>query len=173
MARVTKKVVTEVEQLSREEVEVVFKQYAEAESSFNKLQAELELKITELRSKYQEKLAGFTGTMTEEKERLELYAMQNKDLFTLKRSQEFTHGWLGFRTCPPSVKTIKGFTMESVKNLLKRIAPNYLRVKEEVDKDTLLADADKLGVEKLAEFGLKVSQDEIFEVTTKKESEKK
>ena len=83
---------------------------------------------------------------------------------------ETTHGTLGFRTGTPALKTQKGFTWESVKNLLKEFLPGYVRTKEEADKEKLLADREKEEVAALfPKVGVKVTQDEAFFVELKKE----
>ena len=77
---------------------------------------------------------------------------------------------MGFRTGTPALKTLKGFTWESVKNLLKEFLPGYVRTKEEADKEKLLADREKEEVAALfPKVGVKVTQDEAFFVELKKE----
>jgi phage host-nuclease inhibitor protein Gam len=63
------------------------------------------------------------------------------------------------------LKTLKGFTWEAVKTLVKKVLPSYIRTEESVAKDLLLADREKAEVKnELKSVGLEVAQDETFYV---------
>jgi phage host-nuclease inhibitor protein Gam len=171
MAKRESKKVEVIDEVTRAEAEQFFAEYAEAAAKFDKLNAELELKLTAIRQKYQDALNATGLLKAEAYKKLEAFGLQNKELFTERRSMEFTHGRLGFRIGQPALKTLKGFTWTVVQTLLKRVAPEYVRVVEEPAKDMILADREKLGSEKLAELGLQVVQAESFYVEPKTENE--
>ena len=80
------------------------------------------------------------------------------------------HGTIWFRTGTPKLKTLKGFTWNTVTNLLKEFLPAYVRIAEEPAKDKLLAERNN---EQIADFfpkiGVVVTQDETFFVEVKGE----
>ena len=97
------------------------------------------------------------------------YALANKDsLFVKKKSLDSLHGTIGFRTGTPKLKTLKGFTWNTVTNLLKEFLPAYVRIAEEPAKDKLLTERNN---EQIADFfpkiGVVVTQDETFFVEVK------
>ena len=91
-------------------------------------------------------------------------------------------GTIGFRTGTPKLKTLKGFTWESALNLVREFLPDYIRKKEEINKDKLLTDRDieyaSVGKGEavaqpmgslMAKCGIQVVQDEAFYVEPKTE----
>ena len=54
--------------------------------------------------------------------------------------------------------------------LKQRLGARYVRIKEEIDKDRLLADRETLGKDKMASMGVEVVQDESFFVDPKRET---
>lgn len=102
---------------------------------------------------------------------VQVYATENRDtLFGKKKSLENSHGVLGFRTGTPKLKTRKGFTWGAVLELVKTIAPSFVRTSEEVAKDRLLADRESEEVVALMpRIGVEVVQDETFYIELKKE----
>lgn len=183
--------------ISAGEVETVMAEYAEADAKLEKITSSMDVQITKIREKY----AAEIGQLTERKEaafeKLQKYALEKKEeLFpgisegkAKKKSLENTHGSFGFRTGTPALKTLKGFTWESVKNLLKEFLPDYVRTKEEANKEKLLAERDEplplKGEEDpmkdvpederprisslFSKVGIKVEQDETFFIDLKKE----
>ncbi|TAN18803.1 MAG: hypothetical protein EPN37_04385, partial [Chitinophagaceae bacterium] len=97
-------------------------------------------------------------------------AIDNPLDFGNRKSIEFAHGILGFRTGTPKLKPRKGFTWNSITNLLKEFLPDYVRTEEAPAKDRLLADRDVPEVSGLfTRVGIYVDQDETFYVEPKKE----
>jgi phage host-nuclease inhibitor protein Gam len=102
---------------------------------------------------------------------LKTWAENNVDEFGKRKSIEMFFGAIGFRTGTPKLKTLSKWTWEKVKAaLINHKMGHYTRTKTDVDKEKLLADRKTLGKEKLAEFGMKVHQDESFFVEVKRES---
>ena len=170
MARKKKVIHTGV---SSEQMEAAFSEYAVADAKLAKINAAIDVQMTNIRDKYAYEIAVLNKNKDVAFNVLQAFATENKDeLFAKKKSMESVHGTIGFRTGTPSLKTIKGFTWGAVTNLLKEFLPAYVRVSEEPAKDKLLADRDDEGVFVLfPKCGIMVKQDETFFVELKKENE--
>lgn len=157
--------------ITSEQMEQAFADYAKADARQQKITAEMDIQMAKIREKWQDELQKLTETKDNAFDVLQAYALENRDeLFSKRKSLETTHGTLGFRTGTPALKTLKGFTWESVKNLLKEFLPGYVRIKEEADKEKLLTDRENEKVAALfPKVGVKVTQDEAFFVELKKE----
>ncbi|HOV99264.1 MAG TPA: host-nuclease inhibitor Gam family protein [Bacteroidota bacterium] len=97
---------------------------------------------------------------------LERFCIANKNEFEKTRLLEFVHGIIGFRTTPPKVTMLnRKYNINTVLELLKKFKlTKYIRTKEELDKESVLADyaAKEISDPKLASVGLKIDQSEIF-----------
>jgi len=169
MAKRVKKVIHSG--IRSEQMETAFAEYAAADARLAKINATMDEQITRIREKYSDDIAQLTSTKDNAFEIVQAYAQENRDvLFAKKKSLDAAHGTYGFRTGTPKLKTLKGFTWEAVKNLLKEFLPKYVRVQEEPAKDKLLADREvKKVAENLAKCGITVVQDETFFIELKKE----
>lgn len=141
-------------------------EYATKSAQESKLLAEMEIKMTAIREQYAPKLKLLQESKVENFAIVQAYCEEHPELFAKKKSFETTFGTLGFRTDTPSLKTLKGFTWASVVELCKRNLPDYVRNKEEPNKEALLADREKVN---LADIGVQVVQQETFYVDLKKE----
>lgn len=157
--------------VSQEEMEHAFAEYAKADARQQKIQAEMDVQMTRIREKWQEELSKLQETKDKSFDVMQAFAMENRaELFSKKKSMETVHGVIGFRLGTPKLKNLKGFTWASVTNLMKEFLPTYVRVKEEPDKDKLLADRESEKVFPLFEkVGVAVVQDDTFFVEPKKE----
>lgn len=165
--RQTKKLLVNI---TREDAEAAFAEYATADAEAQKLSAQMDIQITKIREKYQDKLAELTEKKDEAFEKMQTFALENRDQFGNRKSMEMAHGVFGFRTGTPKLKTLKGYTWPSVLNLLKEFLPAYVRTAEEPAKDRLLSDRDAPEVVALfPKVGIYVDQDETFFVEPKKE----
>lgn len=165
------------------EAEEAFASYAKADAQQAKITAEIELACAKIREKHQDQLAALQQTKDEAFERLQTYAVENQsELFAKRKSLEMTHGVIGFRTGQPKCKTARGTTWADALELVKDRLPNYIRTKEEVDKDRLLADrnlpcrrddepeeAARPLLHEMALCGILVVQEESFFVEPKRE----
>jgi phage host-nuclease inhibitor protein Gam len=167
MARAKKVVIPTIED---SKVPEVLGQYAQATSHLKKLEAELELKIKKLRDQQQSKIDELVNARTEAFNMLNQYADKHKDdLFAKRRSKEYAHGTIGYRIGTPKVKP-KGITLKKALDLIKTMNLPFVRTKEEIDKDKIIASREDEGVmTKLSKIGLHVVQDETFYVETKDE----
>ena len=167
----TRKKKTIITGVTREAADEAFATYAKADAQITKINAEIELACAKIREKYADKLATLTDEREQAFDTLQSFATENQaELFTKKKSLEMAHGTIGFRTGTPKLKTLKGFTWEAAKNLVKEFIPSFIRTSEEVAKDKLLADREAEGMaEKMAKCGIQVVQEETFYVEPKKE----
>ena len=174
-----------IQGVTREAADVAFAAFAKADAGINKISAEIELQCAKIREKHQADLTRLTAERDAAFETLQAFATENKpELFSKKKSLDMAHGTIGFRTGTPKLKTLKGFTWEAAKTLVKKFLPDYIRTSEEIAKDKFLADRDLEEVEfiegditkktvpmseAMAECGILVTQDETFFVEPKKE----
>ena len=106
--------------VTREAAEEAFANYAKADASINKINADIELQCAKIREKYQQKLGELTCERECAFETLQAFATENQpELFSKKKSLDMTHGTIGFRTGTPKLKTLKGFTWASALELVK------------------------------------------------------
>lgn len=172
MAKRDKKTV--ITGVTSEQSEQAFASYATADARIVKINADMDVQFTKIRERYADEL----GQLEEEKkgafEIVQVYATENKDvLFKKKKSVESVHGIYGFRTGTPKVEKLKGFTWDAVAKLAKAFLPNYIRTSEELAKDKLLIDCKEPEVAtKLADIGVKITQDEAFYIERKSEEAK-
>lgn len=165
--RKTKKILNNI---SREDAEQAFAEYSKADARIQQINATMDVQITKIREKYQDEIAELSQQKEDAFEQIQVYATENRQDFGNKKSLEMSHGIIGFRTGTPKLKTLKGFTWNSVTNLLKEFLPSYIRTTEEPAKDRLLSDREDPEIQsKLSKVGLFVDQDETFFVEPKKE----
>ena len=167
----TRKKKTIISGVTREAAEAAFGQYAKADAQINKINAEIELACAKIREKHADRLAALSDERDQAFDTLQSFATENRaELVTKKKSLDMAHGTIGFRTGTPKLKTLKGFTWEAAKNLVKEFLPSFIRTTEEVAKDKLLADRDGEGMaDQMAKCGIQVVQDDTFYVDPKKE----
>ncbi len=168
MATRTKKVLHS--SISKDDAETAFADFAKADAQQKQITAKMDVQITNIRQKYADDLNELQEQKDSAFEKLQAYAEGNREEFGKKKSLEFQHGVLGFRTGTPKLKTLKGFTWASVLGLLKVHLPGYVRTIEEPAKDRLLSDREEPDtMSKFKDVGIYVDQDETFFVEPKKE----
>jgi phage host-nuclease inhibitor protein Gam len=168
MAKRTKKAVYVMD---REKAAEAFAEFAKQDAQLENVQSKMDLEITKIREKYQDKLDELNGEKAMAFDKLKAYAESNPEDFGKKKSIDFTHGVLGFRTGTPTVKAEKGHTWKSVLQLIKAFKPDYVRTKEEANKELILSDREKEGsLELFKKIGVKIEQKETFYVEPKKEN---
>lgn len=143
---------------------------AECQARTSKEEALLNIKINKLRNEYETK----THNDRVESELLEAaiseFVLAHRSDFDKIRTKQFTAGEVQLRTNPPAVKTLnKKYNWKTVLELVQRIRPTYLRVKEELNKDLILSDyaAKTITDDTLAAMGVRIDQDETVIVTAK------
>lgn len=145
--------------------------FAESTSKLKGIEAEMEEKMQEIREGYSSRVAELTEAKAESFEKLNAFANENKeDLFSKRKSLELDHGVIGFRTGTPKVKKKTGITWAAALDIVKSMDLPYVRTKEEVDRDKIIATRkDEAAMAPLAKIGITVVQDETFFVEPKEE----
>lgn len=158
------------EKITAEDANRWFAEYTRAQAQINKLGADMDVKITAIREKFDAPIRAATDTRDEAFRHLQKFAEDNPELFVKRKSMEFTHGLLGFRTGTPKLKTLKGFTFSSALNLIKEFMPEFIRTKEEIDRESIIGSRETAHVqENLKRCGLEIAQEEAFYVEPKLE----
>lgn len=158
-------------ELSWAQVQKELGEYAGVTDMLAATEVELESKLNAVRQEYQEKITDLKAKQSSLLKIVQKWAERNKKTsFSDKKSKQFLFGKLGFRTGTHKLKTVKGVKWADVLEKIKKLAPDYLRTKEEVAKDKLLADRENEGIVSVYEsLGVKVVQEESFFIELKAE----
>lgn len=139
---------------------------AKDESFVAKKEAEMNTQIQKIKDKYDEETESQRKRIADLKKKIESFCTSNKGDFLKQRSQVLTHGVIGFRNNPPKVVQLnKKWTVKSSLEFLKKLFNGkYVRSKDEVNKDQILADyaSSVIDDSKLAAVGLRIDNDETF-----------
>jgi len=168
MARKTTKTAANI---TLPEAQELMHQLAETDAKVRELTAKQDQEMAKIREKYAAKMADLKEHCANLETRLQTFAEANRnELFITRKSLDWNNGTLGFRTGTPALKTRKGYQWAGVLELVKSRLPEYVRTKEEVMKDRLLADRETLTDATLAEVGVEVVQEEKFFIEIKTEA---
>ena len=160
---------TVTKEITPQEAEKLMGEYAKAAATHKKLTAQIEEKVTDIRTKYEDKLNAENEIMNEIVPQLEHYA-KGVDM-NGKKSLDMLHGTIGFRTDTPSLKALKGNKWDDILTKVKKYLPDFVRTKEEIDKKDILANRTEPAVVKnLEKCGMEIVQEEKFFVDTKEEA---
>lgn len=172
MAKATKRISKAlISNMTREMAEKTIGELSRVTSLKAEVEARLEQEITNVRAKYAEQLLELAEEEKEHSAALQLYAETNPELFDPKKSYDLVHGSIGFRTSNPAVKQLTGFTVAASLELAKEFAPEWIRTKEEINKELIIQERDKGDAAAvLKRIGLKVVQEEKFFIELKEEA---
>jgi len=98
--RQSKKLITEV---NRDTAEEAFARYNSCVSRLEVQQGKMNTEITAVKEKYEGSISKLQDEKEEAFEVLQAYAESNPELFQDKKSIDFTHGTIGFRTGTPKL----------------------------------------------------------------------
>lgn len=168
MNRTKKKVTTLINQ---EELPEQMRKFAVATSKIKAIEADIELQTAEIIRRFESKLAKLNEEREEAVANMQNFAEYNREsLFTSRKSMDLPHGVLGFRTGTPKVEKSKKLTWEGIIEDLKALDPSYVRTKEEVNKELIIANRNEPETMfKLNKIGVSVAQEETFFVEPKGE----
>lgn len=124
----------------------------------------IEKRRKEIEDNEAERLGEIAAEINAVSERLRVWAEANMAEFGDKKTLELTHGKMGWRLGNPTLKPLRGYTWASVVDALRDVAPEYVRKREEPNKEAILSDREKIGVDKLRLLGVRMVQDEPFYV---------
>lgn len=150
------------------EMEDVVREICELSIMEDDARVRLDEELMRVRENYEALLAEIKPRVDRLLERAEAWAESHPEEFGSRKSIVMMHGTLGYRTGTPKLKTLSKWTWGHVLEVLKDQFPEYVRRKEEVDKDRLLQDRQKLGA-RLSDIGVRVVQDESFFVEPNRE----
>lgn len=156
---------------TRADLESLTREVAELTLSRNKQKTELDQAITHLRERYESSLAEIDQQLAEKTELARAWAQANPAEFKGLKSLELTHATIGFRTGQPQLKPNRGWTWTKILLAVKmHLGTKWVRIKEEVNREQIIADRHDLGDQKLARIGCSIVQDESFYIDPKIES---
>jgi phage host-nuclease inhibitor protein Gam len=156
---------------SREQMERLVAQICELTICRDVATAEMDKRILTIRQEYETTLARYQEDLDAKMTLAQAWAEANPTEFGGKKSLEMVHGTVGFRTGMPRLKLLAGWTWDRVKEtLLQGNFKDYIRTKQEVDKERLLAERDQIG-DAMGKIGCRVVQDEPFFVEPKREAQ--
>lgn len=152
--------------VSREEAERIVGEITELTIKRNQLAADMDAEVTAARARYETTLANAEARIDSLSDAVRDWALANPDEFGKKKSIEFLHGVIGFRTGMPRVKYLAGWTVARVIEKLASLpwGPAFLRVKQDLDKEGLIAAqaAQTIGDSELRQIGVRIDQEESF-----------
>jgi phage host-nuclease inhibitor protein Gam len=150
---------------SRVDVEATLNEITLTTINRNRAQLDMDKAITAARERYEATIATCNQAIEEKSELVRTWAEANPAEFGKVKSIDFVHAVIGFRTATPTLKTLRGWTWDRVLEKLKDLGlKQYIRTKEEPNKQTLLIDRDGL---QLPTLGLQVEQKESFFIEPK------
>lgn len=128
--------------------------------------------VNRARAEHESRLTALAKAIDEKTDLLRAWADANRDEFGQRKSLDFLHAVIGFRTGTPKLKTRSPWTWASVLENLCNHWDSYVRTKAEPDKTLIIADHAKgeLTNSDLVEMGLQVVQDEAFFIEPKLET---
>jgi len=157
-------------------VDVVLGQLCEIEARRDMMTGEMNEALARLRADFQAELDRLASEAKSREAQVQQYCEAHRAEFAQKRSRELTHGTVSFRFSPPSCVLLnRKWKWESVKQAVKGAANSVLRkcirVKEEIDKEAILAAyaAKKTSTAEMADVGVKIASQETFGIELKYE----
>lgn len=154
------------EVITREQAEKFVSEIAIATNYQRSLTTKKDAEILAIREKYEPDLQVSADGIKMYSDKVQIWAEQNPQEFAKKKSVDFSAGKVGFRTGTPKLKAISGKTLAAALNFLKlvRWGRAFIRVKEELDKEAILAQFSKgkFSKRRLLKIGCKVEQEETF-----------
>jgi phage host-nuclease inhibitor protein Gam len=155
---------------TRAEMEALIGQICECQLEHNELTTELDLQITSLRKEYEGDLDKLACEIQARTELAKAWADAHPEEFPdKKKSIDFVHATIGFRTGTPKVIQKKSYTVKKVLELLAKFtwSKKYIRLEPSIDKESILADRKTLTEDQLKSVGLKIDQAETFYIDLK------
>ena len=153
---------------NRSEMETLVREIAGFKLNEKLLAASMDAELQSVRDNYKSRLDTLAQVLAEKTEAARGWAEAHPAAFGRRKSMDFVHGVIGFRTGTPKLKTILKFKWDGVLEALRhaRWGAAYIRVKEEINKEQIIADvtARILSEADLRKAGAQVVQEEMFYV---------
>jgi phage host-nuclease inhibitor protein Gam len=140
----------------------------------NLLRATMDERIVQIRDEFLPRIEAAQAEIKAEVKAAKVWAAANKQEFGETKSMDLGLAVVGFRTGMPKVSFLKGWTVEKcIEAILARFPRRgYVRTVEELDKQALIADRDKLTACDRDNIGVEIEQDEAFFVEVKLEQKR-
>lgn len=152
--------------VTRDEAELLVNEIALSENRRRFLSTECDAKILAIRESYAPALEQCAAEIKSKSALVQVWAEAHRDQFLKPKHVEFYGGKVGYRTGTPKLKTLSGWTLARVLEKLLSLpwGRAFVRVKEEIDKESLIAQfsAGLIQSAELKEIGVQVDQDEAF-----------
>ncbi len=146
------------------QIEALLREIRELKLAERSLSAEKDARLKALDDTYARQLDPIQQSLRELTARVAQWAASHTEEFGDRKTLELTHGTLGWRLNPPSLKTLSGWTWKKVLAKLKALPAMsaYIRTREEVSKEAILADRAAHSPDALRAIGVKIVQEEEF-----------
>ena len=150
---------------TRAEVDAAVSAITDATIALREHQNALDADIKSAREAYQEEIDDLKQLIDDKTDLLALWAQSHPAEFTASRSIVTTHGTIGFRLGNWAFKYLPGITPKIVVDRLKRLGKSfaaYVRIKEEVNQQAIVADRVGISPKTMTALGFAVVQEETF-----------
>lgn len=138
------------------------KTYAESRLQVMQIEAEINQAIAEVKNKHAKELDKLHARMETAQAELQQYAETNReDLFSDSKTYALGAVKLIFKKNPPKLVFRKGWTEAKAITKVKELFPDFVKVKESLNKTLLKKVEDP---KKLKSCGLEIVQEEVFNV---------
>jgi phage host-nuclease inhibitor protein Gam len=156
---------------TRAEMEALIGQIAQHQLKLNEWTTQMDQEIVAVRKNYEGELDRLTRAIQVCTELAKAWADSHPEEFPAnKKSIDFVHATVGFRTGTPKVIQLKkSLTWKKIIALLQKFtwSRQYIRQEPSVDKESILADRKTLTEDQLKSVGLKIDQAESFFIDLK------
>jgi len=147
---------------SWQEADDALRKVAFAQAKIDKVEAEMNAEINKLRQAAERKIVREKELVAEHEQALEAFCRAKRADFGDKQSRILTFGEVNFRVHPDKIVQQKGTKIEQtiriIKAMGKKAVDQWIRIKEEINKDALLKESTEL----LDELGLEKKKTESF-----------
>lgn len=156
---------------SRFEAEATVREICELKTAYAMAEAEMNAAVTAAKKQFEDHFAPIEKRILEKSSLVQAWAEANPAEFNGAKSLDLVHGLIGWRTGNPQLKTLSGWTWDRVLEHLKEYTAydEFVRSKEEVNKQAILDARDTFVGGVLRSIGVKVIQEESFFIAPKLE----
>jgi len=152
-----------------DDVDAELGELVELKAQEDGVESEMNDALKAIRDQFAPALAQIGEARSEAESQVKAFCVEHRADFGARKSRELTHGTVSFRLGNPTL-ALKNrdwnwkSVLASVKGAMNVVLRRCVRVKEEIDKEAVLAAkaAGKVTDQELAESGLKVAQKETF-----------
>lgn len=155
---------------TRDDAESTMTELAQVLNNQRKITALRDAMVLDINSRFEGALTECDQAIQLKTQQLRAWADTNPDQFPKgRKSLDLVSGTLGFRTGTPKLALLsRSWTWDKVLEKLRTLASRFIRTKEEVDKEAILAEyAQAPSPDLLSLYGVKVTQDETFYIEPK------